>query len=359
MDSITQAAVGGAIGEACFGRTIGNKAVLLGVLVGSLPDFDVLRHPFISDVARLHWHRGVSHSLITACAAGVGFYLLALYRKNKAEQQKLEPIKGASPLRWGGFGFLAIASHTLIDCFTIYGTKIFSPFSDYRVGLGNLFLIDPFYTVPLLLGLGGAILAGRLQPRKRAFRNWTGIIVSSLYVLLSLSFQALAQDRMQSSLARQGVSWEDWLTVPTPFNILLWRGVAKSESGYWIGYRSVLTGLFRDDPPLSRFCYVPRNEELIGRLAGAQEVASLKWFSDGWYIVRPHQDGIRFSDIRSGERVIETLVPEFFVSWILSDQDGSLVVREQDILLDGYPGTIRQLWDSIVGRHDPAICQSE
>lgn len=360
MDSLTQAAVGGAVGEACFGRKFGNKAVVLGMLVGSLPDFDVFRHPFIGDVAKLHWHRGISHSLFLALLVASGFYLLALYKRYK--ERLAGPIlieEKINPLQWGLFGFLAIATHTLIDCFTIYGTKIIAPISDFRIAFGNLFLIDPFYTLPLLLGLTGAFFAGRKSRHKRAFWNWTGIIVSSIYVVFSFGFGSYAEKKLQHSLAEKQIVWSDWLTSPTPFNIFLWRGVAKTETGYWIGYYSIFTPLFQDNTPLSEFCYIDRNEELIGQYSESSEMASLKWFSDGWYIVRSYEDGIRFSDIRSGERVVQEKFPDFFVSWTLARPNGELMIQEQDIMLDDYPNTIRQVWSSIIGKQDPAICKSE
>jgi inner membrane protein len=357
MDSLTQAVVGGAVGEACFGRKIGNKAVILGMLVGSLPDFDVFRHPFIGDVAKLHWHRGISHSLLLALFVGLGFFFLALYKRYK--ERLSGPItieQETNPLQWGIFGILAIATHTLIDCFTIYGTKIIAPVSDFRIAFGNFFLIDPFYTMPLLLGLTGAFVAGKNR-YKRAFRNWTGIVLSSIYIVFSFGFSSYAETKLQQSLNEKEIVWSDWLTSPTPFNIFLWRGVAKTESGYWIGYYSVLAHLFLGDPPLPRFCYIDRKEELIGQFSQSTEMASLKWFSNGWYIVRPHEDGIRFSDIRSGEHVVQEKFPDFFVSWDLTQQNDQLVIHENDIMLDDYPNTIKQVWLNIIGKQDPAICR--
>ena len=42
MDSITQAALGGALGGAVLGRRFGRGAVIAGALLGTLPDMDVL-----------------------------------------------------------------------------------------------------------------------------------------------------------------------------------------------------------------------------------------------------------------------------------------------------------------------------
>ncbi len=45
MDSITQAALGAAIGEAVAGKRIGGKALLLGAVAGTLFNLNVLATP--------------------------------------------------------------------------------------------------------------------------------------------------------------------------------------------------------------------------------------------------------------------------------------------------------------------------
>jgi len=50
------------------------------------------------------------------------------------------------------------------------------PFSDHPFGVGSIFIIDPLYTLPLLIGLGVAVRARR--PSHRAW-NLAGLFVSS------------------------------------------------------------------------------------------------------------------------------------------------------------------------------------
>ena len=63
-----------------------------------------------------------------------------------------------TPLRAGLFVFLVWSTHVLIDVFTVYGTQVFDPFHGYRASFDNLFIIDFFFTIPLLVAV--AILAG-------------------------------------------------------------------------------------------------------------------------------------------------------------------------------------------------------
>ena len=67
MDSVTQAVLGAAVGEATLGRRVGAKAALWGAVLGTLPDLDVL-YPFADPVSAFTWHRGPSHSLFVLAA---------------------------------------------------------------------------------------------------------------------------------------------------------------------------------------------------------------------------------------------------------------------------------------------------
>ena len=64
MDSITQAVLGAAIGEAVAGKKIGHKAAIIGAIVATLPDLDVLVYPFLDEFQKISFHRGFSHSIV-------------------------------------------------------------------------------------------------------------------------------------------------------------------------------------------------------------------------------------------------------------------------------------------------------
>ncbi len=64
MDSLTQIALGAAVGEAVLGKKVGNKAVLWGAVAATIPDLDVIPGSFMDAVAGLDFHRGLSHSIL-------------------------------------------------------------------------------------------------------------------------------------------------------------------------------------------------------------------------------------------------------------------------------------------------------
>ena len=64
MDSLTQMVLGAGVGEALLGRKAGNRTVLWGAIVATVPDLDVIPAQFMSDVQGMHFHRGFFHSIL-------------------------------------------------------------------------------------------------------------------------------------------------------------------------------------------------------------------------------------------------------------------------------------------------------
>lgn len=67
MDTVTQIALGAAVGEAVLGRQAGRKAMLWGGVCGLFPDLDILV-PLGDAVRTFTYHRGPSHSLFVLAA---------------------------------------------------------------------------------------------------------------------------------------------------------------------------------------------------------------------------------------------------------------------------------------------------
>ena len=242
MDFVTQVTLGGAVGQATMNRELGNKAALWGMLAGALPDLDVLAYPLMDSVTQLTWHRGISHSiLLTVVLTPLLGWLIS-----RVHRQEVTVEKAAL------FTFLALGTHILIDLFTVYGTQIFAPFSDTQVAWNILFIVDPLFTLPLLFFLLLSMLPGEI--RAKLFRNAIGIIFASAYVIVSLLFKFSAETSFERALERQKIPVERMITVPTPFNNVLWRCVAETADGYWIGYHSLLDETFEIP-----FTFVPLN----------------------------------------------------------------------------------------------------
>lgn len=297
MDTITQITLGAAVGEATLGRRIGHRAILWGGLCGLFPDLDVLI-PFGDAVKEFTYHRGFSHSLFVLTALTPLFVWLIL---------KIHPGTREHRPRWLMLVFLALITHVLLDCLTVYGTQILWPLSTPPVMWSTIFIIDPAYSFPLI----GGVLAAAIMSRKglRGHRvNAFCLALSTLYLAWSIGAKLYVNDTVQHALARQNIAYRNILTVPMPFNTLLWRVVVMDERGYHEGFYSLL-----DEDRNIRFNHYPSDERLLAGLAGHWPVQRLQWFTHGFYSVHKRERAIVIADLRMG------LEPAYFFQFKVAE----------------------------------------
>jgi inner membrane protein len=285
MDSVTQIVLGAAVGEAVLGTKMGRKGALWGAILGTLPDLDIIVAPFVDPVTQLAAHRAASHSLLVALIGAplIGYGLSRLYKKYKVG------AKG-----WILMSFLAWATHIGIDLCTVYGTQILWPISDYPYSFDSLFIIDPFYTVPLALGILIS-LAVKRSSRMRTRANIAGLLLSSMYLTWAAGAKLIAQGSFRLGLASNGRQTEMVMTAPSALNTVLWMGMGVKQDTLNIGLFSVL-----DRMPPTKFVQVPRNTALLEGHMEDRAVKRLMWFSKGWYAVEEDADGLTYSDFRFG-----------------------------------------------------------
>ena len=179
MDSLTQIVLGAATAEAVIGKKTGNKALLFGAIAGTIPDLDVLAAPLLSDIEGLVFHRSFSHSLLFVV---LGAWLFS-YVSWKAFRWKNLEYKD---LFWT-FS-LCFLTHILLDTCTTFGTQLLWPFTTYGFALYNVFVVDPFYTVPFLLILIAIMFLKRDNTWRRKL-NWIAITLSTSYLIAGLVLQ--------------------------------------------------------------------------------------------------------------------------------------------------------------------------
>ena len=295
MDSVSQMALGAGVAVAVMGPRVPLwKAALTGALAGTLPDLDVLID-YGDPIRNMTFHRGWSHALFWLSLASLPLAWLAARASATAPRWR----------RWWLALWLVLITHTLLDAMTIYGTQLWQPFSDYPVGLGSLFIIDPLYTLPLLIGL--AVALWRRQGRRALNANRNGLILSTLYLCWSVLAQQQVQAQVPASLAAAGLEADRVLVVPTPFNTLVWRVLVIAGDDYAEGFYSLLDG----EAPI-HFERYPRGQDLYRALEGQWEVDRIAWFSHGFFRLRQHGDEVRITDLRMGQE------PQYFFTFAVA-----------------------------------------
>jgi len=300
VDSLSQYALGAAVGVAVMGRrTAVWKAALVGGLCGTLPDLDALIDH--GDVVRnVTFHRAESHALLylTAASPVVAWLASRLTRQPRNFR------------RWWLAAWLVLMTHALLDAMTIYGTQLALPLTDYPFGVGSIFIIDPLYTLPLLIGLVATGVARAVN--RRRYNLW-GLALSTLYLGWSVGAQWHVDQIAQQSLPADLVEAPRLVTA-TAFNTVLWRIVVMDPSGerYLEGFYSLL-----DRERRIHFTSHARDAALFDATQSLWAVARIEWFTHGFFSMR-EQDGIAtITDLRMGQQ------PDYPFSYAVARADAS------------------------------------
>ncbi len=299
MDSLSQLALGAAIGVAVMGKRTGvGRSALVGAFFGTLPDLDVLID-YGDPVSNMTFHRGFSHALfyLSLASPALAWLLCRLLGQQRHWRS------------WTLTIWLVLITHALLDNMTVYGTQLALPVTDYPFAIGSIFIIDPLYTLPLFIGLAMALW--RRQQRGLNANRW-GLYLSTLYLCWSLVAQWQVTQTADRWLAEQGVKVEQRLVTPTAFNTLLWRVLVITPQGYSEGFIS----LFDREPPV--FSEHDRGNNLYLAWQQHPAVARLAWFSKGYFKMSEQQGQLMITDLRMGQE------PGYVFNFVVAEQGPTL-----------------------------------
>lgn len=285
MDSVSQAVLGATVAGVCAPSNHRGKAMLLGAALGTLPDLDVFID-FGGAVENFTYHRGFSHSLFVLAPLSALIWL--------ALRRWWAPVRD-KPLRWLAAVSLALLTHPLLDAHTAYGTQLFWPLDRPPTSWATLFIIDPLYTLPLLLGV--VVAAFRRQVGGMALR--AGLVASTLYVGWSWTAQAVVTRHADDALASMALHDTEVFATPTPFNTLLWRVVVIAGEDYLEGFDSLLV-----DEGAMRFASFPLGLQALEESQDLWAVQRLSWFARGFVRARVDNDRLVIGDLRMGQEPV-------------------------------------------------------
>jgi inner membrane protein len=335
VDPLTHALLGAASAQLVFGRRLGRRAALIGAVGALLPDADVLIRSSADPLLAIEHHRGFTHALAFIPVGGVAAALPWLLRP--ANRARWPAVVGAAVLGY--------ATHGPLDAATTYGTQLFWPFSAFRVGLDWISIIDPTFTLVLLLGVALALWRRSARPAAVA------LLVCGLYLGLGAMQRERALGAQERIAAARGHERERGEVFPTFANNLVRRSLyLASDSLYsdrirtpWIGppqWASVAA------LPLLREDDLPAEKRLRPRLRG--DFRRFAWFCDGW-VARAPGDTTIIADARYSMST-DAFEPVWGIRLRPDDPDlpTEWVNRSRERRLD-----LAGLWVEIVGR-DPA-----
>jgi inner membrane protein len=255
MDTVTHALLGaqvGRLGEAAASRLSLRARLLLGAGAAASPDLDFLAFPidplrFLAD-----WHQGPTHALplLPLWALLPAALCCALTRQPRAFGEA-----------WR-ISLLALASHAALDLITAYGTQLAYPFSTQRYSLPLSFVLDPIFSLLVVLGL----VAGRRQPGWRAALVALLLLAPPLLLQAGLRAQALQLARAQAQVL--GITPQRIEALPQPYAPWRWKLVLAEPAQHHIAQVDLLADTA---PPAWQ------RRTLLGEHAGQRALAGPLW----------------------------------------------------------------------------------
>ena len=336
MDLVTQVVLGAAVGEVVLGKKAGNKAILWGAVGGLIPDLDVLIAPFYSDVDGLFVHRGFSHSIVFSFILAPLLGWLAYYIHRK----KLD----VSKYDWMKLIFWAAFTHPIVDYLTTYGTGAFLPFSDYRVELSTVGIVDVFYTLPLILVLVTIMFIKRSSLLRRRLIV-SVVILTSGYLGATILNKLYVNSVFENAFAENSIEYDRYRTTPLPLSNFLWMGLAETEGGYFMG----LYSNFDSEKP-NEFIFIARNNDKLAEFKDNEGLKKLIKFTKGWYHVGEDANGLYLADLRFGKAGLDEKA-DYIFKFNLEETEGKLRIQQSTQSRAMEPGAFKAFLDRIKGVH--------
>ncbi|CDT85826.1 putative membrane-bound metal-dependent hydrolase [Vibrio coralliirubri] len=284
MDPLTQGALGASLSQSASKKQHLVVAGVLGLLSGLAPDLDALIKSQSDPLLALEFHRQFTHSLFFI---PVGSLICALVLHHL-----IAKTRGLSFKQSWLFCALGYGTHALLDACTTYGTQLLWPFTNARFAWNTISIIDPVYTLPILILLVCATLKRAPWLARVAFA-WA-LIYPTLGMIQRDRAEAvgwqLAQERQHSPIRLEA--------KPSFANILVWKVVYETEAQYHVD--AVRVGTSVNTYPGESIAKLNVSRDLPWldpESQQAKDIERFRWFSNG-YIAQDPTDELRIIDVR-------------------------------------------------------------
>lgn len=279
MDLLTQGLLGATMAQSGARQQETRVATGIGFLAGIAADVDILIQSENDPLLTIEFHRHFTHSLffVPLGALIVALLLWPFLRKRL-------PFS-----RLYLFTFLGYCLSGVLDAFTSYGTNLLWPVSDARVALNIISVLDPAFTLILLVA--GAI----------AFRKHThaaariGLLLAAAYLSFGWVQLQRAETVAEAMIAERGHRAQELLVKPTLANLVLWRSIYEFDGRLYVN--AIRVGLFSEPrvypgEAVDKFVLERDLKGLPASSVLAQDIARFSHFSAGLLAIRPEQPNV-------------------------------------------------------------------
>ena len=284
MDPLTQGVLAAALPQSISNKKSLGIIGIIGFLSGLAPDFDILIRSENDPLLFLEFHRQFTHSLIFIPFGGFicAIFLFLLISKRFDISFKDTWI----------YSTLGYATHGLLDACTSYGTLLFWPFTQTRIAWNNISIIDPLFTIPLLVLI---VIAGMKQ--KKIFAIMAMIWAVS-YLLLGV-YQKNEVIKVSKQIAYN--RGHDVIRIdvkPSLGNLLLWKSIYETQDKFYIDAIRLgwSTKIFKGEI-VDKINTQNAFPWLMLKSQQAKDIERFRWFSNGYIAINPNNKN-QILDIR-------------------------------------------------------------
>ncbi len=287
MDPVTQGVLGGVAGQQVSDGKEKLAALVVGGLSGMAADLDVLISSKTDPLMFLEYHRHFTHALIfiplgaLICAVFFQWAWRTWFAKSLLSFKRVYL-----------FSFVGYATHALLDACTTYGTQLFWPFSDTRIAWNTVSVVDPLFTLPLML-----LLAISVIKRSQVFA-----LLSAFYVCFYLGLGWLqsrtALDAAQQLAALRGHEVKQLGVKPSFANILVWKSVYEYDGRYYVdAVRVGSTTTVYQGVSVEKLDLIKHFGWLDQQSQQREDIERFRWFSNQHLGLDPENEN-RIIDVR-------------------------------------------------------------
>lgn len=267
MDPLSQGTVGAVFAQSVANKNNIFKIGLIGFLAGMTPDLDVLIQSSTDPILSLEYHRQFTHSLFFIPFGSLIFAILIfpLFKSSLS----LKTVYFAS--------FLGYATHGLLDACTSYGTQLFWPFSNERISWNIISIVDPLFTILILIFLVIAI-----KTKKKIF-SFYGIGWIIFYLTLGyVQYQRALSVAIELATLR-GHNGERMTLKPSFGNLILWKSIYKHKETFYVdAIRTAQSSSWCLGETIRVFDYKSHLPSLDMESQQKKDIERFRWFSQDY-----------------------------------------------------------------------------
>ncbi|SDY10228.1 metal-dependent hydrolase [Nitrosomonas sp. Nm33] len=312
MDLLTQGLLGASLAQSSMRQNETRLATGVGFFAGLLADADILIQSANDPLLTVEFHRHFTHSIFFVPFGGlIAALILWPFLRKRLSFGRLYL-----------FCFLGYSLSGVLDALTSYGTHLFWPVSEERVAFNIVSVVDPIFTLILLI----AVICA--YKKKAVMAAKIGLIIATLYLVLGWVQLQRAEATAVALVASRGHVAEQLLVKPTLANLVLWRSIYETEGKFYVD--AIRVGLFSQPriypgESIKKFTIDQFLDQLPKDSTLAKDISRFTVFSAGFVAIQPEYPDllvdVRYSNLPT------TIAPLWGIEMNLQDPDQHALYR--------------------------------